>query len=227
MNQPLLEISKTSDGRWIIDGSLRIVGRFEKENNTYVFGEGEEIKKHSNFFDDHFAVQIEEDKNGFLPDVKDVGGRLEKIRKKLVKSNPDMHFYASGSICIAGPIDVILYKKSKKSFTDFMRELVQPFFYDQLHHENFETWPRGEYLHGVWGSIQNFGRLDEDNQKEVFEDLLKVIKISKDPAVMEILEHKKNVKGHTPCLCGSKKILRKCHPELFKGLWTLRKLQKK
>lgn len=224
-NQPLLEVSNDKNGNWQIIGSLRITGSFDEENKVYSFGSIDELKNSSNFFDDYFAIKIEESIDKFLPRVKEVGGRLETLKKKAQKSNPDMHFYSSGEICIAGPIDNLLYKQNQNSVTDFIREFVQPFFYDQLHYEKFQKWPRGEYLHDLLGEVQNFGNIDTANQQRFAEDLLNKIKDSKDSRIINVLLSK-NVKGHIPCLCGSKKIIRKCHPALFKGLWSLKNLPK-
>jgi hypothetical protein len=225
-NQPQLEILE-KNGSWEIVGGLQIKGFFNDSKNCYYFGNSINQDASDYFFDDYFSIQIDSASEKSIPKVKDLSGKLKKISKSLQKTTFNIHWYTDGYICLAGDFDNYLFKESGKTLSSFIIELVIPFFYDQLFFQKFEKWPRGEYLHGLLGKIENFGRLNKEDQDRFFPYFLGVVPEKKDKKIIESLNLKKGIKGTHLCLCGSNRKIRNCHNDLFRGLWSLGKMLKK
>ncbi len=220
-NQPQLQIIKNKSD-WIIIGGLHVEAIFDKEKNSYKLGRYTATNEDL-YFNKDFSIQIESSSSMGLPKVQELSGELERISSSLGKSKFDMHRNPDDSICLAGTFDAYLFLESNKTIVDFIQELIIPFFYDQLYFEKFSEWPRGEYQHGLLGQIENFGKISQTHQNSFAPWLIGAIKTQKNMKVVEALTRKKGVKGTIPCLCGSGKIIRKCHNDLFKGLWALEK----
>jgi hypothetical protein len=107
---------------------------------------------------------------------------------------------------------------------ELLNDVLLPFFYDSSHYEIYKTRPREDYSHGVWGVLENYYDIIDD---DIIYDksCLEKIKLYKDtwPMIKKYLTYKSCPKGHHLCIaCKSDKI-RRCHNKVFRALFKLHK----
>ncbi len=169
---------------------------------------------------DSYQVRIVFPTDGSLPKLYEIGGRILARATNLGLPPRDLHIYSSGETCLLGEFD----KDQIYDLDGFIDGPVFQYFFDQSYHERFGRWPRGEYSHGLWGLIENFFERHKKNCDELAARCLKKIFETHDREAQKIqmlLTKKEQMKGHQLCICGSGKIFRSCHKNLFHGLWTL------
>jgi hypothetical protein len=96
---------------------------------------------------------------------------------------------------------------------------VVPFFYGLSYYDRHSKWPWSEYSHGDLGIFEFYveNKKNDNNPK-----LVKTCYDSLSEIGKKLIIDKKRIKGHWPCICGSKEKFRKCHKLALEGLWALK-----
>lgn len=149
---------------------------------------------------DRYAITIKEPDNFpfRFPLVYETGGRIPR--------NIDWHVYETdGHCCIKAFPEEILICKNGISLEKFIEEQLKPYFYNQLHRENFGYY-LNERTHGPKGNVEFF--------EEVFhsKNILLII------AGLEFIRLRHEPNRVQNCFCGSGTKYRKCHRETFRQL---------
>jgi hypothetical protein len=133
----------------------------------------------------------------------------------------DLHVNGNGSICMVGPFDMDV----SLSLRGFFNTALLQFFYDFSYFERYGRRPRGEYSHAMEGVLENYYECILAGRTNLDEDCLRRIKSFTGHAyyneIITWLSERKRIQGHLRCVCGSGKAFRDCHPDAFRGLWTL------
>ena len=169
-------------------------------------------------------ITLSERSPSMLPVVKETGGRIKKAKEKHGKDSfADVHLYADDASCLCTYPEEKIKLPNGFNLKDFFEFLLIPHFYAQSQFEKTGRWIWGERSHGSLGHFESYldfgNKNNPDLVKKYLEDLKK---IPDSERFLRLLSRKDKIKGHVNCYCGSNKEFRKCHPEAFKGLWSLR-----
>jgi hypothetical protein len=175
---------------------------------------------------DSYQIRIELSGNGF-PILSETGGRILANATVQGLAPRDLHIYENGETCPTGEFS----KTQIKNVQEYLDGPVLQYFYDQSYHERYGRWPRGEFLHGLLGLIEDYNINARNNEAATLFCLDKILKQRKNDdstqKIADILGAKQRIQGHWPCLCGSGRNLKLCHPDLYYGLWALQDQLKK
>ena len=133
-----------------------------------------------------------------LPTVKEVAGRIPRVLERHVN-------VVDGSACLYLPEDLVVRCREPLDICSFLNGPVRTFFLGQAGFELGVPFPIGEWSHGA------------DGMKEMLSNLLGFEDIEVCIAFLEVLG-RKVIKGHWPCPCRSRRVLRGCHQDLVQGL---------
>lgn len=182
LNYPTLHVS-VNNGLVHITGSLYLHDCFGEELDMY------QIKI---ICDDMYPES--------MPEVHEIGGRIPKIA--------DRHFFpASTRTCLLLNDEKHKYYSNDTPITDFLREIVEPFFLSQSHYDRTGKWLFGERGHGLKGIL------------EFYEEVLGTNDIGIICGFLDCVLND-NLKGHWICFCGSNLTFRNCHLDLIKEYRT-------
>lgn len=135
-----------------------------------------------------------------MPEVHEIGGRIPKIA--------DRHFFPKTTrACLLLEDEKYKYYGRNTSITDFIKEIVEPFFLSQTYYHHTGKWLFGERGHGVRGILEFYEEVLGTNDLDLICNFLTCV-----------LDDK--IKGHMSCFCGSNLIMRKCHFDLVKDFRT-------
>jgi len=132
---------------------------------------------------------------------------------KLPIGNIDRHIMRDGKACLGVKADIGLRWRANPTILNFLEDIVSPFLAWQIHYDVFKQPPPwGELSHGEKGIL------------EFYANLLGRPTDTSIVGFMRLLSRKNQPKGHEPCPCDPKKILRNCHQEMInktreKVLW--------
>ncbi len=162
-----------------------------------------------------------------LPTVIETEGRIKKAAEDRNIPIEDLHTYFDGTACLCIQLAEPSYFPNGFSFRTFIEDLLEPFFYAQRFFEDHNAWPWDAYSHGVLGWLEWY--FDQENHSsESTESFLEKLRKSKGwQSISRELSKKSGVKGHHPCICGSKRKFRNCHKNVLRGLWELQNNLKK
>ena len=147
-----------------IDGELSFCASYDKANGYLrieELGRDEMIREQCNFISDCYEIAIELDKEtapwARFPEVREIGGRKEKIVERLSIGPEDLHFYTGTNVCcltISYAADPTLTVKR------FVKEFVVPFFYRLSFVDRFGLGPAkrelwDDYSHGDQGMMEH------------------------------------------------------------------------
>ncbi len=125
------------------------------------------------------------------PIVVETGDRIPKTI--------DRHIFPNTGRCCLGIWEEWLLTAPDHTFLTYLSGWLHDYFVSQTSFEAKGEWPYGERSHGDEGVNESYAELLEvPNDATVISDYLRLLARS-------------IAKGHTPCPCGSGKILRKCH----------------
>lgn len=218
-NYPGLTFALTAEGEELA-GEFRFDAAWDDQNKTYLISPNTPEGDHLIRIQDRYNVRIVIPKDGSKPKLFDTDKRIVARATQLGVPPENLHVYSTGEVCPVGEFDMDRIENLPQLLDVFLQ-----FFYDQSYHERYGRWPRGQYLHGLLGMIENFHEQDHGFEMNAKLALAKVFdKQRTDEGVLvvqKLLRNKQRVQGHWPCLCGSGKPLRSCHKNLFLGLWSL------
>ena len=141
--------------------------------------------------EDRYKIDINFSELSPLPLVREVGGRIQEIAQKKNKTIKDLHINdgeIDKGVCLCSRIKAFDYynkfKESDAPTTDFIIELIIPFFYGLSYFDKFNEYPFGELEHGIPGLIKEinnniplFLKYSEQYQKDhpkEFHDLMEI-----------------------------------------------------
>ena len=218
----------TENGKNCLKGSLNFRACYNNSNEEFIIDPSEKMIISDTYIDDKYDIEIEF-LRGFpkqFPLVKEVGGRIQQIAEKYsLKDVTDLHINKNqnNAICLCPqPAEKLKYP-DEIDLVHFMNNLVVPFFYGLSYYNKSGSWPWNEYPHGDLGIFEFYGENKEKNDlslaKRCYECLTEQYE--------KYITNKNVVKGHSPCICGSKEKFRKCHKVALEGVWALRTILKK
>lgn len=138
-----------------------------------------------------------------LPEVRETAERIPLIQDRHV--NP-----SNATLCLGVPEHLWLTCKGDFSFEHFLEGPIRNFLIGNSLVEEGKSWPFGETSHGGEGILQ------------FYTDLMGITDTTKLTKFLRDLS-KGRVPGHSPCPCGSGKIIRSCHAEGWRSLWNVPK----
>jgi hypothetical protein len=180
---PKFEAASRDDGVVFLRGELDIVDRDGK------FWESYQIEIHPT---DEYPSRF--------PLVYETSGKLPPIGDWHINED-------TKTCCITVLPEEILICKGGITLSQFLRNNVTPYFFNQTFRRVEGYYCNGEYAHGIYGVFQYY-----DNILSSGNDLRKAIKL-----MIQIASGQRPGRTHN-CLCGSKVKFRKCHREAFDKL---------
>lgn len=109
------------------------------------------------------------------------------------------HIYQDGKVCLATIGEMIYFLNENTSLIAFIEKFVNAFIYTLDWFEKYKTYPFGDRRHGYKGALDYY--LND----------LKFTKEEYNKIFLYFIICNNKYKGHMPCICGSGKMLRKCH----------------
>lgn len=182
---------------------------------------------------DSYDVEISFDARpptySMLPILRETGGRIMLSAKRYNIANPsDVHISGNGILCLCAPAEAHLYFSAGFALEEYIGNLVVPFFYGQSFFERYGAWPWGTYSHGFLGVLESYATVGNDSSSQSRLELNRLInsvgatELSKKVEVAVRRLARPHMGG--PCICGSGKRFRDCHPLVFQPLlktWTM------
>jgi hypothetical protein len=148
---------------------------------------------------------------------------LPALHVEDVDSTADRHFgQKDKSACLCSPFEEEEFLCPEFRFGDFLEQLVIPFLYGQVFYSGHHRWPWLEYAHGATGLLQSYSEAADQSKAA---DCLQRLAQYRDvwPRIRAALHQKPYVKGHTPCFCERRDLIRRCHPSAFQGALRLQR----
>ena len=147
--------------------------------------------------EDEYSIHIilPEDYPALPPDVQETGGRIPA----------DFHQYEDRTLCLGAPAEVTRRFREDPRLLTFIKTLVIEYLYGYSYYDKYGQMPFGELSHGGPGIREYYLELFNTNDVRIILALLKIMADG-------------SYRGHHYCLCGSGKILRKCHGLIILGL---------
>jgi hypothetical protein len=205
---PTLSHRALTDGGHEFTGTLFMDGSFEPATRIYTFVSGEHSG--ANVLHDSYRVRIYLPKKG-LPKIYETGSRILPYA--------EYHKFSDHSICAWGSLD----PPEEDASIQEVFSIILEYFFDQTHHVRYEIWPRGEFHHAEEGILHNYEQLILDSIDKGRDCVSRLMETRKGRWYVRCAASQTQIKGHHPCLCGSKDHFRRCHGEIFRGLWNLQK----
>ena len=165
---------------------------------------------------DSFEICIELPKNSkMFPLVKEVGGRIEKIRvSRCLKNKQDLHVNPNETICLCPKPEEKRRFPGRVNLRKFINELVIPYFFALSYFEKTGKWPWGQYSHGPAGIMEYYLDHRNDNDSKLLDDCLMAIGINPKE---HFIKSYAQLNGREPCVCKSGIKSKKCHPKALDG----------
>lgn len=223
-NYPALRIQGGSDGAVEIAGILSFSMAFLGEGKPYVINPAPDCSEGIQI-QDKYQIRVELKKSNFsdLPQIYEADSRLINVAQIRNLRLLDLHINPSGAACLCIKPEESRNLPSGFNLRDFFQNLVIPFFYAQSYFEKNNSWPWGEYSHGELGLIEWYLR-NQNQSSEVIRTFLDQLRRYDNfwRSLQPFLTSKRSFKGHMKCICGKNEKFRKCHPDIFRGLWKLK-----
>jgi hypothetical protein len=220
----------TENGKNCLKGSLNFRACYNNSNEEFIIDPSEKMIISDTYIDDKYDIEIEF-LRGFpkqFPLVREVGGRIQQIAEKYsLKDVRDLHInkIQNNAICLCPqPAEKLKYP-DEIDLVHFMNNLVVPFFYGLSYYDKSGSWPWNEYPHGDLGIFEFYGENKEKNDLSLAKRCYK--SLNDNEQNKKYITAKNVIKGHSPCICGSKEKFRKCHKVALEGIWALRTILKK
>lgn len=124
------------------------------------------------------------------------------------------------SACLCSPFEEGEFLHPGFRLKEFLQQLVIPFFYGQVFYSDNQRWPWQEYAHGATGLLESYSETVDQSKAEDCLQRLARYSVAW-PSIRATLRQKPHVKGHTPCFCEDKDLIRRCHPRALLGALKL------
>jgi|AntAceMinimDraft_17_1070374.scaffolds.fasta_scaffold08082_4 hypothetical protein len=221
----------TENEKNYLKGSVNFRACYNDSEEIFIINPSEKMLIPDSYIDDKYDIEIEI-LRGFpklFPLVREVGGRIQQIAEKhSLKDVIDLHINKNqdNAICLCPkPAEKLKYP-DKIDLVHFMNNLVVPFLYGLSYYDKFGSWPWNEYSHGDLGIFEFYRENKEKNDLSLAKRCYECLK-EKNGQNKKYITNKNMIKGHRPCICGSKEKFRKCHKIALEGIWALRTILNK
>jgi hypothetical protein len=203
----------------IIIGKLYFKMYYSVHERGYVLNPDSSYEsKNGIIIEDVYEMEIDLSKQGFLPPVRETGGRILRSKEKWnVEQLIDMHVYPNGTACLCIRTEEQLKMPNGFSLKDFFENLLIPYFYYQSFFEKSGKEPWKGYSHGDLGILESYLC-----QKNSSPGLLRLFLDNLSDGLQRCLINNIQLKGYQLCICQSKRKFRKCHRDAFLGYNKLR-----
>jgi hypothetical protein len=221
---PTLKIQKRNDGVSEIVGPFTFSMAFQSEGKPYVINPAPDYTDGTKI-EDGYQIRIELHGSEFsdLPQVYETGLRLKKVAENRNLRQEDLHINPSGAACLCIRPEESSNLPDGFSLENFFNILLVPFFYAQSYFEKNNSWPWGQYSHGVWGFIEWYLRQEKPISTKTDDLLQRLQRYGNEwTKIKTVLAPKYRIKGHHNCICGKMEKMRNCHPEVLRGFWRLK-----
>lgn len=228
-NYPTLKIEKNDERFPRITGVLRFDMVFYQEGKPYVIKPNLQSLAGGYRIQDEYLIEIvlTTSKHSYLPQVYEKGSRINQVIERKKLKPEDFHINPNGAACLCLNIQEKDFLPNGFNLEDFFQYLVIPFFYAQSYFEKNESWPWGQYGHGICGLLEWYLKQTNITKSEI-EVFLKYVDAQSDGKLLKnLLPEKKEIKGHHDCVCGSTLRFRNCHKDALLGVWKLKQEIKK
>lgn len=146
---------------------------------------------------DEFSIEIEfkNDYPDSVPTVREIGGRIP---------HGERHTFINGNCCLFVREEKWKHYPKGTKLTEFINNVVVPYFLAQGYFEVTGEWLWGERSHGIYGIL------------EFYKEELKTNDIN---LIVKFIEYlaKPTLKKYRICYCGSRKKLQNCHFKVLKN----------
>ncbi len=170
---------------------------------------------------DVYAIRICWDDSFPYPMAYEIGGKLAAVANTLGKDLRDMHLFPKGgALCLASPMDLIIKLHEHFDLSKYIEEYLIPYLFAQSYYAKKQTWIWGELSHGYFGLLEWLGRQKEftDQDAIITHQVLTAYNSAADISKLVSVR----CRNHKPCLCGSGKKTRNCHPDMQNGISRIR-----
>ena len=219
------------NGKNYLKGSLNFRACYNDSNKEFIIDPSEKMIILDTYIKDKYDIEIEF-LQGFpkqFPLVREVGGRIQQIAEKyFLKDVTDLHINKNlnNAICLCPqPAEKLIYP-DEIDLIHFINHLVVPFFYELSYYDKSGSWPWNEYSHGDLGIFEFYRENKGKNDLSLAKRCYGCLK-EKNEQNKKYITDKNVIKGHSPCICGSKEKFRKCHKIALEGIWALRMILNK
>jgi hypothetical protein len=192
-----------NDIRWVEDEYFEL--NFNSKKNT-IEGEIYFSRKYNDVeIEDKYSIKIDLNSGYILPRVFEISDKIMSTSKKYSVELSELHINPDKSFCLA--IKPREHELFEKEFTikEFFKNALEPFLFQMSFYDKYGKLPWGEYAHGNFGYYELY--------------LEGKISLSKLEAYLGF-NFKKDIvcriNRQSLCFCGSKKLFRKCHSNIFK-----------
>lgn len=191
-------------------------GTVDGEIEVHAIYDGVEIK-------DRFKVRISKTNptSDRVPALYEIGGRTDAVAAKWnLTDMRDLHRNPDGeSACVC----VRQEEKDKfppgSDLTFFIDGLARDYLYGLSFYDRHGRWPWGERSHGGVGLLEFYADDATPLTREAIEEIIPFW--AKETNWLDYAKQIRRPRGHNPCLCGSGKPFRSCHPTALRGLLRL------
>lgn len=224
-NYPSLKISQ-EDQAIRLQGLLGFGLYFEPSKPQLIYNPPAKYHSDKYLVKDVYKIQIKFLRNGnsILPQVREIGGRLESFSKKSGINMADLHVQPNGTLCLCPRQEEERRMPSGLDLDILFSELIIPFFYSHSFFEKYNNRPWKDYSHGTLGTLEYYARSYVGRDLTFAEKTLVALEENYNLSLAEYYSQllRSIIKlGKAQCPCESGKKFKDCHKEAFEGLKKL------
>ncbi len=206
--------------RGIIDFNLF----YNPQTEELIFNPSENLTGHEYQIRDAYEIEVkfEKNKNSIIPQVRDVGGRLETLATRLKTDIRNLHVQDNGSLCLCARQEERRKMPDSLNLEVLFYDLIYPFFYSNSFFERTGRRPWKDLNHGALGILEYYFRAQEERNIKLFESTVEAL--CEDKVMGSRIENLVNTAkpANAKCLCGSGRKFTNCsHSEALAGLLKL------
>ena len=136
-----------------------------------------------------------------------------------IRHDATRHFFRDESACVCGVSEEARFVADGFNFKRYIEEYAIPFLYGQTYYDKHGKWPWPEYAHDTAGILESYLA---NGSIELLSPTLQRLQAMIDwKQVKSILLCRNRPKGHIRCFCATHDLVRRCHPEAWRGLMKL------
>ncbi len=195
-----------------------------KDGNRYINPSDELVAKgNSIYISAMYNVSIEHQGNTSFPKVFETSGKIQAVANSKGLRMIDLHTFPNDNdaLCLASPMVTYPAAMNGISLQAYVEDFLIPYLFAQEHFAKTDIWPWGDLSHGLIGHLEWLGRIDQPVLRDAKVMLLNIGGIEKPGHFHDLFSIRPRF--HKPCICGSKKKFRKCHPDAKTGITVVRK----
>lgn len=175
------------------------------------------------FISGTYEVRIEHQNKTSFPNAFEIGGKIQTVATNKGLKPVDLHIFpVDSSLCLASPMAIYLATAEGLSLQRYMEDFLIPYLFAQQYFAKWDSWPWGDLSHSALGHLEWLGRRDHSSLEDARVTLRYIKPGEKGKHYEEFFSNRPRM--HKPCICGSGKKFRECHPDVKRGISEIRKL---